>query len=294
MTKNLVGVVPDDNLGIAQEVIRRLREEERFAERLKLFLAGKYQLARGVEITSRPFAKLEKRLSKVFSKPIMVDPYPPQFTPELLVKVAKYNLRPVFLPGEDITQDRPLKKWIKPEAWFYRMVRKGRVENYENLSPTTLRRGWYLADFTVGANFTNGIQVMINDPWALLIGRLREEGKIGKYDETPAGSRFSISPRDEWEILLTYMASVGEVGELNFSRDQIHLERFIEFNAIGNLYDPNRGQFNMWEWFADRFRDSCRLIGGHRDSGGLASVGYYSDGDRFVFIAGRPLVSFVS
>ncbi len=77
------------------------------------------------------------------------------------------------------------------------------------------------------------------------------------------------------------------------TRAQIRLERAIEANAIGNLYDPNRGKFNAWEWFEDALEDSFRLFGGRRDDGGLAHVRYYWHGARFSSIAARPLVSFI-
>lgn len=277
----------EENLGIAEEVIRRLREEDGFPERCKLFLAGKYQPMEGVEVTPQPFSKLEKRLSKHFGHSITVDPYPKEFTPEFLANAAKFNMKPVFLPGEDITQDRQLRRWIKPEKWFYDQIRAGKIQSYGSLLPTVLCRGWYLADFSVGVDCTDGTQVFPNDPWAPLITELREKKLVGGYKETPAGSRFAIT-WDEWNnCVLSQMAA-----KLGVPRANIRLERAIEFNAIGNLYDRNRGHFNMWEWFTDVFEDSYRLYGGRRGSGGLAHVSCSWSGSRDDDIAGRPLVSF--
>ncbi len=286
MTNNLVGAVPDDNLGIAQEVIRRMREEEGFPERLKLLLAGKLQSMEGVEIKSHPFSKLEKMLSRRFGKKITVDSYPKEFTSEFLANAARYNLKPVFLPSEEISQNRLLKRWIKPETWFYQEISEGKIKPYDGLSPIALRRGWYLADFTTGVDYTDGTQVIPDDPWASLITQLRQEGKIGNNDNTPLGSRFAIT-HVEWETtLLTYMAS-----KIGVPRVQVRLERAIEFNAIGNLYDHDRGKFIMWEWFSDYFDDSHRLMGGRRFHGGLAGVSYYWPAPRHNIIVGRPLVS---
>lgn len=254
MTKNLVGAMPDDHLGIAQEFIRRLREESGFPERAKQWLAGK--ITDSASVISHPFAQLAKHLSKRFGHPITVDSYPSEFTDEFLANAAQYNLRPVFLPGEEIGQNRTLKRWTKPYAWFYDQVRAGNVKPYAGYPPTTLQRGWYLADFTLGVNYTNSTQVLPNDPWSELITRLRQD-KIGKYDQTPLGSRFAIT-HDEWEnTLLPNMAEA-----INVPPAKVRLERAIEFNAIGNLYDHNRGKFNQWEWFADQFGDSGRLGGG--------------------------------
>ena len=102
------------------------------------------------------------------------------------------------------------------------------------------------------------------------------------------GSRFAIT-WDEWQdVVLVYLAS-----KLNVTRAQIRLERAIEFNAIGNLYDANRGKFNAWEWFQDHFEDTNRLIGGHLDYGGLAYVYDCWHDNLDDHVAGRPLVSFV-
>jgi len=289
MIKNQVGAVPDDNLGIAQEVIRRLREEAGFPERQKLFLEDKYVLKQGIEIVSRPFAQLEKRLSKRFMKRITVDPYPREFTEGFLRNAAGYNMRPVFLPGEDISADCRLKKWVKLGAEFYQEVKNGDVRPFNTYYPTVLCRGWYLADFSLSVDYTDGTQVYPNDPWASAITQLREEGKIGKYESTPKGSRFVITLEEWGKVLLIYMAA-----KLLVPPAKIRLERAIEFNAIGNLYDPNRGKFNSWEWFADAFRSSDRICGGCRDCGGLASISNLVSGSHMGNFAGRPLVSFVS
>jgi hypothetical protein len=210
-----------------------------------------------------------------------VDPLPASVTEEVVERLARYNMRPVFLPCLEIAENLKLRNWVMPPAHFYQWVRDGRIAE----DAATLRRGWYAADFTLGVDYTDGSQMMPDDPWVPLIMRLRAEGKVGKYDETPAGSRFSIVPKDEWETVLTYMA-----GELQFPRANVRLERYVEFNAVGNLYDPNRGRFGMWEWFSDTFEDSDRLFGGSRAFGGLASVNCHWSDDRRGSTAGRPLV----
>ena len=226
--------------------------------------------------------KTSKTLSRVFSKRIKVDPLPSEFTPENLEKWERYNLKPIFLPGEEIGEERILKDWVKPEKWFYQKIREGKIAD----DSAKLRRGWYLADVTPSVDYDNGIQVYPNDPFAPIIERLRTE-KIGKYDKTPLASRFAIAPKNEWPIVLTEIAK-----ELGLRPEQMRLERAIEFNAISNLYDDNRGKFNSWEWFNDPFGDSYRLCGGCRGDGGLAGVDCYSAGSRGGAIAGRPLASF--
>lgn len=231
-------------------------------------------------------AKTQKILTERFSKPIIVDPFPGWFTLENLEKAAKFNLRPIFLPDEEITQDRPLKKWKKPKSWFYEEIKEDRLTQ----DSAYLKRGWYLADFSIGVDYTGDIQVFPNDPLAPIIHNLRQADKIGRNTMTPFGSRFAILPQDEWPLVFAELAK-----ELDLEPEKIRLERYIEFNAIGNLYDKNRGQFKIREWFTDSFIfrkwDPRLLYGGHPDCGGLADVDDCRIGDRGG-IAGRPLVSF--
>lgn len=225
-----------------------------------------------------------KKFSRAWAD--QVTAIPDAWTPDFIMSVGAYNMRPVFFPDADISASFRKNKFVKPSDWFYAHVKSGAIGG-EN--PTQLRKGWALADFTVGADYTNGSQVFVNDPWAPLITELRAELKIvGKYDNTPLGSRFAIT-WDEWiQVVLAQMAS-----KLQATRAQTDLERAIEFNFIGNVYDPNRGRFNMWEWFLDSFEGGARLCGGDRDGGGLADVGYYWRDARYGYIAGRPLVRFV-
>ncbi len=194
-----------------------------------------------------------------------------------------YQKQRIFFPDEEITEGRPLKNWIKPKHEFYEWIRDGKIASCS----ARLKRGWYLADFSIGVDYTDySTQVFFNDPLAPIIEKLRQAGKIGKYDKSPLGSRFGIILQ-EWPLIFAELAK-----ELGFKPEQIRLERFIEFNAIGNLYDKNRGQFNMWEWFADLFEDSRWFYGGIHYRGGLADVNCDLVGIRIGNFAGRPLVSF--
>jgi len=293
METNLVGDVPSDELGAWIDIFQKRRSGVITAEHIKRFAKmDPTPFAVTVKDATREIekfaAKTARKLASVFKKRIIIDPLPPEFTEENLARWTTFNLKPVFLPGEDIGRERKLKGWKKPEDWFYDRVGDGKIKPvWDDLPPTTLRRGWYLADFTVGADYTDGTQMFVDDPLAKIIAKLREEKKIGKYDKTPMGSRFSIT-WDEWDNpLLTYIASA-----YGLPRAQVRLERAIEFNAIGNLYDANRGKFNAWEWFHDQFGGASRLCGGYRDSGGLSRVYYHWQTSRDYYIAGRPLVSF--
>ena len=263
-----------DDGSFTREMLKAVNEHRNpFTEPLAVVLNFKEEL----------IAKTTKLLSNRFGKKIVVDPLPDWFTEENLAKAAAFNLKPVFLPDEKIGHERPLRNWLKPNGWFYDQIQNGKIA----ADSAQLKRGWYLADFTIGADYNDGTQVFQNDPLAPIIARLRQEGKIGKKDKTPIGSRFAIMPKDEWPIVLAELAN-----ELGLKPEQLRLERAIEFNAIGNLYDKHRGGFHMWEWFADDFEDSHRLNGGNRDSGGLTNISYSWAVFRRDDVAGRPLVSF--
>jgi hypothetical protein len=224
----------------------------------------------------------QKKLQKFFR--VDIESLPSEFTEENLAKWAEFGFKPVYLPMEEIGENRKFKKnWTKPEKWFYQKIGEGKI----SADGAKLYRGWYLADFTVGVDYTDGTQVFPDDRFAPIIAKLREEGKIGKYDNTPLGSRFAIT-NDEWRDVVCPVIAEA----LGFKPQQVRLERAIEFNAIGNIYDPNRGKFNMWEWFSDKFADSRWLCGGGREHGGLAHVDCDWSGVRYDVIAGRPLVSF--
>ena len=273
--------------GLLKDFFRQIDDGSVTREMLKEFNEHRNPFAETVQPVStyadKLIARIAKLLSKRFGTKIVVDPLPPWFTAENLAKAAKFNLRPIFLPDEEIGQNRPLRNWTKPSNWFYRQIQNSKIA----VDSAYLKRGWYLADFTVGADYNDGIQVFPDDPLAPIIARLCEEKKIGKNDKTPLGSRFAIVPRDEWLLVLVELAN-----ELGLDPEQLRLERAIEFNAIGNLYDKNRGKFNIWEWFADDFEVPNRLGGGDRVVGGLSLASCAWIGVRNDLVAGRPLVSF--
>jgi hypothetical protein len=235
------------------------------------------------EIISKDDLRL---LLKSFGK-IAIDPLPEWFTEENLARAATFNLRPIFLPGEKIYEGRLLRNWKMPSIWFYEQIRTGKIGRDSD----RLLGGWHLADFTSSVNFDGGRQVFCNDPLAPIIAGCRQRMSIGRHPNTPIGSRFAILPESEWSLVFVKLA-----GKLGLDPWQIRLERAIEFNAIGNLYDANRGQFTSWEWFADAYdapaRNSGCLFGGARDEGGLASVHYGTTCDRGAGVAGRPLIRF--
>ncbi len=293
MSSNLIGTEPGNGLGSLADIILKFKGGVISAEMLDLFAKGQLVPAPGVKLVASrdPLdmlaSKIERRLSGKLGRHVVPYQLPTVVTVENLAKWAAFNMQPIFLPELDLTEDCRLpKRWVRLEAVYYQWLREGKIgEVFPGISPTKVRPGWYLTDMSVGADYTDGTQVFPDDPWVALFTRLRSEKLIGGLPETPPGSRFAIT-HDEWIlVVLGFMAS-----ELGFPRANLRLERASELNAIGNIYDLNRGKFSMWVWLLDPFEDSLRLIGGLRDDGGLAHVCYGWPGHRVRSIAVRPLV----
>ena len=285
---DVVGCLPSKLLGVQRDLNEKWSGPDGvlWLERTILMLKGENPLeavARGPAWADEIRAQARRKLKKFFGR-LQVDPVPGVWTPEFLENAAKYNMHPVYFIDLVLAKDWSLKNYTKQESWLYEKIREGKI----SADAVTLKRRWCLADFSVGVDYPYGSQVFPNDPWAPIIEKLRRDLRvIGKYDNTPCGSRFAITPKEWDDVVLAYMASA-----LRVTRAQTCLERAGEFNFIGNVYDSNRGRFNMWEWFEDVFEDSRRLCCGDRRYGGLAGVCYYSSDYRDDSIAGRPLVGF--
>lgn len=228
---------------------------------------------------------MEGILNEKFEEQQNIPDPPMEWTEELLAKAKSLGLEPFYLPEKEIISGNVPDWWILPRDEFYQWIRDGKIAK----DSAKIYSGWILADVCQGVDYTDGTQVFPNDPLAPIIIKLREQKKVGKCDKTPAGSRFAIIPKNEWPLVCE--AVLKEL-DIDSKKATCRLERAIEFNTIGNLYDSNRGKFNMWEWFADDFKDSRRLIGGSRDGGGLADVSDRWSDNRSDDFAARPLVSF--
>lgn len=227
---------------------------------------------------------IEKFLIHRLKRKIKVDPFPPQFTLPFLTRAAEFGQRPVFFPDIEICQDSKFDNFVMPPEDFYNWIRSGQIAP----DSAKLKKGWCLVNFTPAIYSTDKVRVYPDDPFAPIIKRLREEDEIEEYrSSSPLGSRFAITG-SEWPKVF---AALGL--EIEVSPDQINLERCIEYNFLGNVYDPDRGKFNSWESFADLLGDSKRLAGGCCSNGGLAHVESLWVDARIGDLAGRPLVSFV-
>ncbi len=295
MSSNLIGTEPGNGLGSLADIVLKFRNGTISAEMLDLFAKGQLVPAPGIKLAvSRDpldmlVSKIERKLSRKLGRHIVPYQLPASVsvTVENLAKWREKGMELIFLPELDLIEGCRLPKgWVRLGATFYEWLRQGKIgEAFPGVAPTKVRPGWYLADMSIGVDYTDGTQIFPSDPWAPLLERLRRENLVGKHDETPLGSRF-VATWDEWtQTVLIHMAS-----ELQFPAANVWLERASEFNAIGNLYDSNRGRFNMWVWLADPFEDSRRLLGGYRARGGLARVDYGWRDGRSRSPAARPLV----
>lgn len=127
MSKNLVGSVPGNILGAVKSIIEKYQAGKITDDHIKRFANMDPMpfavLAKDAKREIEKFAaKTERRLSTIFKKRIVVDPLPPEFTDENLALWARFNFRPVFLPREDISANRPLNNWTKLGRFFTTML----------------------------------------------------------------------------------------------------------------------------------------------------------------------------
>ena len=231
----------------------------------------------------------EKALTTFFGKEIVV-PQPPAelfHTLEALNKLGISKIELHYLPQTVLKRNERLPGWkVKPVSWFWRQIEIGKIAE----DSATLRKGWYLLDGRGKPNYQGGKQMYEDDYLGPLIQDLRETGKIHKYPHMPDNSRFGASPYEiEWIILPEFAKLIKTSGRVRNMRE-------IEFNVWGNIFHPEWGQSNTWEWFADKFGDNYRLAGGDYKKGGLADVGrswYMGHGGHMLVTIGfRPLVVF--
>ncbi|MBI4080607.1 MAG: hypothetical protein HY430_02440 [Candidatus Levybacteria bacterium] len=173
---------------------------------------------------------------------------------------------------------------VKPEHWFWEQIKDGNLPQ----DAATLKEGWYLVDRRGKPNYQDDKQMYEDDYLAPFMENLRETGRVQKYRFVPDNSRFGASADEIEQVILPELASIlGSEGIVRSKRE-------IEFNVLGNMHYPEWGETNTWEWYADKFEDDSRLIGGHSGGGGLAHVSYDWSDNRHDGVGFAPLVEFPS
>lgn len=204
-----------------------------------------------------------------------------------------------FLPPVLMTQGVEFSGWeVKPQKEYYKWVEEGKIF-YCNSEGVLIERPVYqlrgitvLIDTRLKPSYQDGKQMWENDENFLgpIIEKLREQGKLAKYEHGPQSSRFGISA-NEWEEHL----KPALVEFLGLQFHQVRLERAIEANVIPQLFPhmPRKddGKTDTSVWYEEFFQDrDGRLRGGRSDFGGLANVGWSDSGDRWQRESVRPLI----
>ena len=236
--------------------------------------------------------KIQSRLSEKLSKEVTVPPFPKNITKESLEKLKEIDYRPVFFPNINIDADFNVPGFTKIDTPFYDKIKSGQYPEDFSL----LEGGWYLVDFGEAMDFTDGSQEYPNDHKLLgpIISRLRKNGKIGKYKNTAPGSRYAITG-EEWINVVSPEIKKSLIKNFGFPQNQIEvrLERAIEYNFIGNIYDTKRGTFKGLELFSDTFTSNgfeIMLCGGSSGHEGIKYVIPRPADYRGVSMAARPII----
>lgn len=226
-------------------------------------------------------------LKSFFGKEIkVVEPPKALFqTLEQLNRLGIRRFEPHYLPQLTLKEEDNFPGWkVEPEKWFWERVKDGSIEK----EAATLQEGWYLVDGRVKPNYNNGKQMYEDDYLGPMIEELRRVGKIQDYPYVPEHSRFGVSPKEIEGVILPEFAKTIKIEGV------VRSKRYIEFNVWGNMFYPQWGETNTWEWFADKYEDAHRLFGGHSDHGGLACVFCCWSGNRDDLTGFSPVVAFPS
>lgn len=192
-----------------------------------------------------------------------------------------------IIPGHDLENIDLPRGWVRLDKWYRQQIDKTIDKDAAILKPA-----YVLIDTTPKPNYEGGRQLYPNDSFGPMMSLLREEGKIevpNDYKHVPETSRFAVMPIERETHFDTAFAQT-----LKVDPSKVRVPTAAENNFIGNVWHPELGQKNTWEWYADVFETDCRLIGGSRDDGGLAAVFCDWRGARLDDVGFRPLVVFSS
>ena len=212
-------------------------------------------------------------------------------------EVAKWDglgLRVGFLPPVEMKQESCYPGWkVKPNDWFYRMIREGKVD----------KKALYLGDPEKGGevvlfdtrckpNYNEGKQMWEGDEkfFGPIIEGLRNGGKIAKYEYGPQSSRFGMSAVEAEKYVYPALAN-----SFGFNSEQVMSEGVVQGSYLSQAYSGlprfKDSQTSTWVWFKESFEGGgFRLCGGFSGGGGRAGVDYYLDSDHWSFISCLPLV----
>lgn len=220
-------------------------------------------------------------------------PTPPQELIDTLNKAQKIGwiaAEAHFFPKIQFEQGLNFPGWsVKPEDYYWQKIKEAKIPP----DAATFEGIWVVADGSQKPQYQHGIQMYENDPFSSILAKLRKDGEIQVPDwnnHIPATSRFGIN-NDELQIYV----NPAIVDLLGVQPEQVRQPKAIEFNILGNLFHPEWGETNTWEWFEDKFsRHNLHLIGSGGDyaHGNLGRMNFGSCRDNYDNLGFRPLVTF--
>lgn len=205
-------------------------------------------------------------------------------TQEKMTQLDITGFEPHFLPQVSLTEEDQLPGWkVRPKSWFWQKIKENKISE----DAATLKEGWYLVDGrTKPNNYGIGQQRYRNDYMEAIMQNLREKDRIYRY--TPEISRFGVAPDEIEKVILPELARIID------TKGEVENNTYMKFNVWGNMFHPEWGETDTWEWFADKFGEYQRLYGGDADGGGLAIVDHNWSGNRSEAIAFNLVVRFPS
>lgn len=192
-----------------------------------------------------------------------------------------------IIPGLNLENIDLPRGWVRLERWYGQQIGKTIAKGAAILRPAHV-----LIDTTPKPNNDGGRQLYPNDQFGPMMSLLREGGKIlvpDDYKHVPETSRFAVTSVERESSFDPAFAQV-----LKVEPNKVRVPTAAENNFIGNVWHPELGQNNTFEWYADVFGNDYRLVGGRSDRGGLADVYDVWSDDRYGHIGFRPLVVFSS
>ncbi len=227
-------------------------------------------------------------------------PLPPNELFEVLDRAHEKGyttLEPHYFPEREFTQE---SKWpgkgIKPEDYFFRLIKSGELPQDSN----QLYEMWFLID-----NTQSNHEFPISNPLPKIFESLRNKGKIYVPSKKYYTGNLSLTSRSgvTWnEIYTAVNPAIAEMFEI--SKKMVRLPRFIERNIIGNLFHPEWNKtvdifWQQWEWMEDKLSNPkykrALLCGGtNRDSQnkGLSRIEFTSLDDKRMYYSFRPMITF--
>lgn len=204
-------------------------------------------------------------------------PKPPKTLVEFVERTTElgFTFEPYFEPHVVFTKDSSYPGLVvRPNPWLFALIKTGEI----SLDAASLSGQWAAMEGFQKPEYDYGKQLYENDPLAPELEMLRKNGKIVVPDpcrHIPSISRFGTSPDEIASLIVPVFAELSQIEELiKAGKIKAGVSPYAAWFYRGNNAHPEWGQTNTWEWLADHLGTGRRLIGGHRDYGGLARISY--------------------